>query len=158
MTPLWSASMLNGGSDRQVSDCRLLPEQKCDIIVLVFPHCCPPLFHLEEMFPFCGWKQVAGQQQVSLVVVVRRLETSLHLSFILSIDRLSNQPPSPDDDPLITSWKESRTHFILFPPFSVRLACCVTLLPFLSFPFVLNLWFIIYHIRYVDSTLIVAAN
>lgn len=43
------------------------------LIVLVFPHCCLPLFHLEELFPCSAWKQAAGQQQVSLFLVVRSL-------------------------------------------------------------------------------------
>lgn len=41
---------------------------KICFVVFVFPHCCLPLFHLEELFPFTAWKQAAGQQQVSLVV------------------------------------------------------------------------------------------
>lgn len=42
-------------------------------VVFVFPHRCLPLFHLEELFPFSAWKQAAGQQQVSLFLVVRSL-------------------------------------------------------------------------------------
>lgn len=77
ITQLWNTSMRCGG---QISG-RLPSKQwrKCDVIVLVFPHCCPPLFRLEEMFPCSGWKQVAGQQQVSLCLAVRCLETSLYL-------------------------------------------------------------------------------
>lgn len=40
-------------------------------VVFVFPHCCLPLFLLEELFPFPAWKQAAGQRQVSLLFVVR---------------------------------------------------------------------------------------
>lgn len=46
---------------------------KICFVVFVFPHRCLPLFHSEELFPFSAWKQAAGQQQVSLFLVVRSL-------------------------------------------------------------------------------------
>lgn len=46
---------------------------KTCFVVFVFPHCCLPLFQLEELFPLSAWKQAAGQQQVSLFLVVRSL-------------------------------------------------------------------------------------
>lgn len=64
------------GSDRWLT--AMSAVVKMCIIVLVFPHCCLPRFHLEEMFPFAAWKQAAGQQQVSLFLVVRSLKPPLY--------------------------------------------------------------------------------
>lgn len=55
---------------------------KICFVVFVFPHCCLPLFHLEELFPFSAWKQAPGQQQVSLFLVVRSLGQPLFVFFL----------------------------------------------------------------------------
>lgn len=66
---------------RQLTACSVV---KICFVVFLFPHCCLPLFHLEELFPFSAWKQAAGQQQVSLFLVVRSFG---QLSFIFQTNQ-----------------------------------------------------------------------
>lgn len=66
---------------RQLTACSVV---KICFVVFLFPHCCLPLFHLEELFPFSAWKQAAGQQHVSLFLVVRSFG---QLSFIFQTNQ-----------------------------------------------------------------------
>lgn len=72
-------------SDGQVAGCHHSNSRNVMQLSLCFHTAALPFFHTEEMFPLSGWEQVAGQRQVGLSAVVRCLETSFHLSCILSI-------------------------------------------------------------------------
>lgn len=104
---------------------------KMCIIVLVFPHCCLPCFHLEEMFPFAAWKQAAGQQQVSLFLVVRSLKPPLYYYYYFIFFPSTMRQSTPIAQIMVYHhmFKEIMGALQFILSFSVCLACNFTPLP-----------------------------